>query len=942
MSNEKFPLFSVIIPVYNAEKYLTETIESVIAQDISFERNIEIVLVNDGSTDNSEATCKEYKKKYPYNITYIKQKNAGVSAARNAGIDAAKGKYLAFLDSDDRYSKDVARKVYDFFEEHYDEVDVVAVKLVFFDAKTGDHMLNYKFTNTRIIDTESEPDCVQLSGGSAFIKRKAIQGRYYFDQRIKFSEDSKLLTEIILDKSKYGVIKEPILYYRRRQEQNSAINTSMQEKGWYFDTTKHVYTYLLDYSRKKLGYDSRYVQHLVMYDLQWRLRQPRQVVLNFEEEKQYKQIIFNLLKQIDDDIIMAQRWLPLEYKIFALKKKYGRTYERKISTKNGAVHINNTLIWDYSRSPQYFKVEFVSVSKDRSEVKLEGLVAAPATTKCQVFVEVDGKTIPTTPVPRKHTVTTFLGDTVTGGYGFEVFVPIRDGSRICGILQFSDGCKVVMPLNLRYHSRIGNINYAYRHQDGYILSKREDYIRLAEYNTQRHLYAELRFWIKIFTDALLAKGSKRYLGSKSTGANIGSFKKMSIFLKELAAYGKRAILAIRVKGLRCYIKGLWRAVWIVGGRVAYHFTRLIIHQEIWIISDRVNAAGDNGEAFFRFLQSQNNPNIRPFFAIAKTSPDYKKMQAIGRVIDRNGLKYKLLFLLSSRVISSHADEFVINPFTRNEEYFVGMLRFKFVFLQHGITKDDISGWLNKYRKNIGLFVTAARPEYASIINGDYHYSKDRLSLSGFPRYDQLVDSQQKRLIIMPTWRKFIAVKADKKSGQRLYDSMFKKSDFYKFYQNLIDDKRIKGALSSADMTAEFYLHPSHQLQISDFKGNKLVRIMDFPFDYKAAFREGSLLVTDYSSVAFDFAYMKKPVVYAQFDEAIFFGSHWERGYFSYDKHGFGPVRRDYEATVKEIVKIIEGNCQMENKYKKRVDNFFAYTDKKNSERVYKAILDMPK
>ena len=87
--------FSVVIPVYNKEKYLKETIQSVLNQvDVTFE----IILVNDGSTDKSEAIIKDFDNS---EINYISQINRGVSAARNTGITAAKYDYIAFLDADD-------------------------------------------------------------------------------------------------------------------------------------------------------------------------------------------------------------------------------------------------------------------------------------------------------------------------------------------------------------------------------------------------------------------------------------------------------------------------------------------------------------------------------------------------------------------------------------------------------------------------------------------------------------------------------------------------------------------------------------------------------------------------------------------------------------------------------------------------------------------------
>ena len=92
---------STIIPVYNVEPYLEETIKSIIHQTIGFKKNIQLILINDGSTDKSETICLKYKKQYPENILYVAKKNEGVSVARNLGLQFARGNYINFLDSDD-------------------------------------------------------------------------------------------------------------------------------------------------------------------------------------------------------------------------------------------------------------------------------------------------------------------------------------------------------------------------------------------------------------------------------------------------------------------------------------------------------------------------------------------------------------------------------------------------------------------------------------------------------------------------------------------------------------------------------------------------------------------------------------------------------------------------------------------------------------------------
>ena len=110
--------------------------------------------------------------------------------------------------------------------------------------------------------------------------------------------------------------------------------------------------------------------------------------------------------------------------------------------------------------------------------------------------------------------------------------------------------------------------------------------------------------------------------------------------------------------------------------------------------------------------------------------------------------------------------------------------------------------------------------------------------------------------------------------------------------------------------------------------------------YNEIFNHASLMITDYSSVAFDFAYLKKPLIYYHSDNDYHFDV--DKSYFKYDTMGFGPVCKTHDALKAEIINSIENKCQMEEKYIKRVDGFFKYIDKNNSERVIDAILDFDK
>ena len=127
--------FSIVTAVYNVEAYLSEAIDSILSQDIGFLESVELILVDDGSTDASGAICDEYQHKYPENIVVIHKPNGGVASARNAGIAVARGRYVNFMDSDDKLTPDTLSSVYDFFIEHDKEVDLVSVPIFYFEQK---------------------------------------------------------------------------------------------------------------------------------------------------------------------------------------------------------------------------------------------------------------------------------------------------------------------------------------------------------------------------------------------------------------------------------------------------------------------------------------------------------------------------------------------------------------------------------------------------------------------------------------------------------------------------------------------------------------------------------------------------------------------------------------------------------------------------------------
>ena len=388
---------------------------------------------------------------------------------------------------------------------------------------------------------------------------------------------------------------------------------------------------------------------------------------------------------------------------------------------------------------------------------------------------------------------------------------------------------------------------------------------------------------------------------------------------------------------------------VIGYRIAY-WCLYNQRRHIWLLSDRPSRADDNGKHLYQYLMQNYPSSYDIYFCIQSNCKHYSMMKKIGKVLDFNSFYYKVMFLLSEKIISSQADDFFVNAFDTDLQYYRDLLHFDFVFLQHGITKDDISSWLHRYSKNIRFFVAAAIPEYQSLLSPSYGYSKNEIRLVGFPRHDNLLlgklaykeNGQHPQLLILPTWRREITNSIKSLPNSAPYYPQLKFTEYFSFYNTLINHQVLCNYLRGKGFRGILAMHPNFRANWIDFQANDIFQVEHGFIDYQAAFISSKILVTDYSSVAFDFAYLKKPVLYVQFDRDRFFSHHiYHAGYFNYLKDGFGPVCYTVNSTVETLIGMFNHECKIEDEYLRRIEKFYAFFDGNNSKRVTDVLLSMP-
>jgi len=357
-------------------------------------------------------------------------------------------------------------------------------------------------------------------------------------------------------------------------------------------------------------------------------------------------------------------------------------------------------------------------------------------------------------------------------------------------------------------------------------------------------------------------------------------------------------------------------------------------KNIWIGFEKFSkTAQDNGYAFFSYV-NKNNLHDDFYYIIDKKSPDYERIKGESKnIISFMTFKYMLLLFGSKLLISSEAKRHAYNIRIRSDRLAHSINDKKSVFLQHGVTAFKKSNVFKKAkgRGNFNLVVATSDLE-KQIITNNWNYTDDEVVVTGFSRWDLLEDRSKnlskRKIFVMPTWRTWI---------EGLSKEDFVKTDYYSKYFSLLTSKRLKEILSENNLQMYFFLHPKFKEYIGEFRvNNENIKICDFS-DVKVNMElmESSLLISDYSSVTWDMFYMKKPVVFFQFDYEKY--EKYEGSHLNMEKELFGDRVMNINELCKVINEYINNDFSLKPRYKELYNKYFKYKDRQNSQRIYNEI-----
>jgi glycosyltransferase involved in cell wall biosynthesis len=832
MDNNIF--FSVVSAAHNSALWIDHYFSSIIKQTLNFSKYIQVIIVDDGSTDQTLAIAKSWKNKYPRNIEILCKKNEGPASARNLGLQHAQGNWITFIDPDDFICDTYFETVKNFLESTTFDGNVIACNLVLYheaiNKVSNTHPLNYRFKkDNQIINVLDHPEYIQLSGATAFFRKSLLdEHKIFFDERVKPTfEDANFINKFFLISQNFEIafLKNAIYFYRKRSKPTSLIDTVWYKKEKYFDQIYYGCYPLIKLSIKKYGYVLPFLQNIMIYEFFWYIKNIYEdnipYIFHNDECDTFIDLIKNIFKHIEITQVLSINIpiISLKYRIIML------CFFKNFDSDEFPVFIDE-------------------ISADRNEL-------AVTLFSCQ----------------EKN------------------------------ILASCNGSLIASKANKTIHHVFN----------------------------EKTICVEQRHWFPLHSDA----STTFTVNDTPVQAICGNLSAKDIFQKDI------------IRNIYASTEYLPEKAQQIFSSAENSFGNKF--QKCWVLMDRVHKADDNAEHLCRWLL-KNHPEQPVFFVLERKSKDWVRLDREGFPLLAYGSKDHFAALTKAEwLISSHVDIPVTDPMGTRTIF--GVPSYKTAFLQHGIIMHDLSRWLNQF--SIDFMVTSVQAEYESLITGKYKFTTREVVLTGLPRHDALLfktktKKPNRTILVCPTWREHLRSTEAHVPGLKNDEAhTFQKSDYFRNWNAVTASQSLAQLADDHGFRLLFLPHPEIVRFLPLFQRSKAFSFLSWT-DLKSVqdlLATCSMAITDYSSFAFEMGYIGRPVAYYQFPESPdFISTQVKPGYFSYEKHGLGPVLRTREALEEWINKIFQQGCVRQEPYNSRADAFFTWRDGHNCQRVYDAII----
>lgn len=892
-----------VIMLINNDEDIAVRFSKFLSSPEYFSEHVELIIVDSKCNEASMNPCLHLKEQYPDNITYISCPEKNLASCYNIGLQHAHGKYVHFTKSSIGMNCTHLHAVETYMETE-DDTNIVCLFPTYRDIKNKEVPYLSRRISTFKTSTDNE-NLFNLYLFSYFFEKDLLND-FSFNETLDIDSELLFLFRILIQNKNYAFLNRK-LRCDEILETDFYNYSSIYYKEWYTQSLTDIFLPLLQNNP-----ENRFLQHAITYLIELRFAANRndrnKNILLKEDIPGFFESIHQVFQYIADDVLIKYTFsgtniLPKYMGMVLLRIKYDdpslmptvsmtsneliATYNHSILDKSNSLKINIMAI-DYENSSLIIDGELTNAYIfDYSKLNIFAQVSSPHGT-VQYPVEMNDI----------YSLDKYFGLSMKKGYTFQIRIPLLETEKLRYTITFRlnyDICTLTLPVFfVKSQARLLNeFTLSYWSFNKYVL-----------------------FYKKKTNELIIKPSSKRFLIDRE--------------LKLMMQYRKNAKNKHEKK----------RSLKSIALRCAYWITKpYFSKKQIWMTFDQLFKGGDNGEYFFKYVSQLNRSDVDIYYVINKNSDDYKRLKKTYKnVLAFNSIYHKLISLHTDMVFATRVDVKLYCGYGPElEKYFRGLLDYKIFCLQHGLTIQRIAQYQNRLFDNTRLYFCVSKYEIENLMHPVYGYEKDVLKLTGAPRYDGLINNDKRQILITPTWRRNVTAGTNKKGYMHDYSPNFKHTEYFKLYNALINDDRLIECAKKHNYRLIYLLHPILSPQIDDFTKNDYVEIIagaNNDLNYETILTESSLMVTDYSGVQFDFAYMRKPIIYYHPDTLP---PQYDEGGLNYSTMGFGPVCKNHQDIVDTLCSHIENECQLEPLYRERANDFFAFSDHDNCKRIFEAV-----
>ena len=897
-------MVTIIISGIYEEKNLKDTMHSLMGQNSVLDKSWKIAFVHykpeiEDIQESELQTVRNYEEqiqqKYPQQIHILNMSEKNKWEAMSVAAESADTKYVHFLQAGDRHTPGALEESLSYMEQEGKEAPILLFRL--YNCQIKEKEILPPDRKVYDLNDPSQMRSAPLSLEDCLIRTSEWKKRT-FQSQYGYGTFDECLLGMLNRNRKVAILRGEYGKCGYIEISERSTEDILADRRAYTEQIKQYYLPILSEFQRAYQEVPEFVQYYMMREIIRRFEANRNLrdkrLLTGDAWETYEENCRKVLSYLRDDIIFGYLDAIVDYKpgnamaYGLLKIKYGAELKKEFHLEEAEKVYVQLRVNGKSLPNQLLPTIHIDLMEYENEILHIELSTPDFAGPNGIFVKAffNEKDYPFEETTRCSYVQ-FFGQNMYKLFTFALDIPIErlQEKNSLHFLIRDNGKETRLPIVTgRYVSRINNkVPGSYWCFDHYMVK-------------------------------LSGGGRQKVISIEKTGTGARILQEMRV-LKHLFTGKKKNLEAGKM-------------------RVLYWLTHPYYkNKNIWITFDKLYKGGDCGEYFYKYMCNRKDTDVYPVYLINEEAKDRERLVQEGyHPVTRGSLKQKLLFLNAKMIFGTHVPIPAFNSFQDEMLYSLqDRLQAVTTCIQHGLTVQNLAFDAYRGYNNNKRYYCASKYEIQNLSQPEYTYEASQLKLTGIPRYDGLVNRDQKQILITPTWRNYIAMPSVM-GHTRPYNPDFKHTDYFKIYNQLIHDKKLVETAKRTGYQLIFLLHPITSAQIDDYGEVENVKLLQATsINYEKILCESSLMVTDYSGVQFDFAYMRKPVVYYHPPKLP---PHYVEGGFFYDIQGFGEICTEHQQLVDVICDYMEHGCRLKEFYRERQDDFFAFSDHDSCKRIF--------